>query len=197
MQTTSWRRIVAAAAVLAVSPIAAHAHVFGAEGAGWTEGLTHPFSGLDHVLAMVAVGLWAAQLGGRALWLVPGAFVAMLAVGGMIGAAGFAGMPVELGIVGSLLVLGMLVAAALRPRPAIGATIVGFLALFHGVAHGAEMPETAAPLLYGLGFVTATALLHGFGAGVGLYCMGSVGRWVVRAGGAGIAVAGLALLVIG
>src|SRR5690606_41554310 len=110
----------------------AYAHPPGAAGAGLAEGLAHPLLGLDHVLAMIAVGLWASQLGGRALWLVPSSFMAMMAIGGGVALWG-PGLPaVELGILGSLLALGALVAAAVRLPAAVGAVLVGFFALFHG-----------------------------------------------------------------
>src|SRR5258708_21754085 len=113
----------------------AAAHTFGAHGAGFAQGIAHPLGGIDHLLAMVAVGLWAAQLGGRALWAVPAAFVAMMAVGGVAGMLGAALPLVEFGISGSLVVLGVLVALAARLPVAVSAVLVGLLALFHGHAH--------------------------------------------------------------
>ncbi|MBI3451993.1 MAG: HupE/UreJ family protein [Rhodospirillales bacterium] len=181
---------------------AAEAHTFGAANAGLAQGLAHPFGGLDHVLAMVAVGLWAVQISARAgarraLWLVPAAFVVMMMVGGV---AAFAGVPlpkVEFGILGSLLVLGGLVALAARVPAGLGAAVVGFFAVFHGHAHGVELPEAASALLYTFGFVTATAALHGIGVAAGLYLRGEAGRWLVRMGGAGVAAAGLAMMMAG
>lgn len=188
--------LVAGVAALAVTAGTAQAHGLGANGAGFAAGFAHPLSGLDHLLAMGAVGLWAAQLGGRALWQVPLAFLAMMAVGSL---AGFAGTPipaVEVGIVGSLLVLGVLVAAAARLPVAVGATLVGLFALFHGHAHGTEMPQATSAVLYGLGFVLATAFLHAAGLALGMVGANGIGRWAVRLGGAGVAAAGLLLLVV-
>src|SRR5262245_34569228 len=131
-------------------------------------GFLHPLGGLDHVLAMVAVGLLAAQLGGRALWLVPASFVAAMAAAGLAGMAGV-GLPLtEIGIAASVAVLGGAIALRLALPLAAAIALVGFFAMFHGYAHGLEMPGTASGLLYGLGFVAATALLHGLGIGIGL-----------------------------
>ena len=185
------RRIVLATALILGSFAPAFAHAPGAGEAGLAAGFAHPLLGLDHVLAMIAVGLWASQLGGRALWLVPASFVALMAAGA--GLAFVTGLPaVELGIIGSLLVLGALVAFAARLPVALGALIVGVFAIFHGHAHGAEMP--AASLLYGAGFIAATAMLHGLGGAAGVYLKGTAG-WLVRAGGAAVAATGLLLLI--
>lgn len=175
---------------------AAQAHTLGGSGAGFVAGFAHPLGGLDHVLAMVAVGLWAAQLGGRATWQVPLAFVATMAVGGMLGFSGVALPSVELGIAGSLLVLGAMVAAAVRLPVALGAGLVGFFALFHGHAHGAEMPAIASAGLYAFGFMLATALLHAAGLVAGLGLKHRAAEWVVRLGGAGVAAAGVVLLAV-
>jgi urease accessory protein len=169
-------------------PAAAHPAI----GSGFAAGLAHPFSGLDHVLAMIAVGLWAAQLGGRAVWLVPTAFVAMMLVGGALGALGIAMPAVELGIIGSVLLLGLMVALSLRLPVALGMALVGVFALCHGHAHGSEMPLAATAGLFALGFAVATAVLHGIGIGLGLALRrGPMLRW----SGAGIAAAGLVLLL--
>ncbi|HEX2112889.1 MAG TPA: HupE/UreJ family protein [Alphaproteobacteria bacterium] len=188
------RRIaLAASALILGSSGMAFAHVPGAGEAGLAAGFAHPLLGLDHVLAMVAVGLWASQLGGRALWLVPASFVAVMALGAALGTAGV--LPaVELGIVGSLLVLGLLIASATRVRVAAGAALAAVFALFHGHAHGAEM-TAGAPALYAAGFIAATALLHGIGVAAGLYWQHAARGWLVRAGGAAVAAAGLVLLM--
>lgn len=175
---------------------AAEAHTVGAHGAGLAQGFAHPLLGLDHLLAIVAVGAWAAQLGGRAGWAVPAAFIAMMAAGAGLAFAGIALPAVEFGIVGSLLVIGALIAAAVRLPMVSGGALVGFFALFHGHAHGSEIPEAAAAGLYVLGFVAATALLHGIGLVACLYLQGSTRQWAVRAGGAGVAAAGLLMLVL-
>lgn len=187
----------AVAAMLAAGTTAAHAHVGAGETGGFAHGFWHPVGGLDHVLAMVMVGLFAAQLGGRALWLVPAAFVAVMALGG---ATGFAGIPlpfVELGIGLSIVVLGGAVAAGFKVVPAAAMALVGFFAIFHGHAHGAEMPETVAGLAYGAGFMIATALLHACGIALGLAAgsrVGARGETLVRAAGALTAVAGVAIV---
>jgi urease accessory protein len=187
------RRIALATALILGSIGTAAAHAPGAGEAGLAAGFAHPLLGLDHVLAMVAVGLWASQLGGRALWLVPASFVTLMAAGAAL--AMVTALPaVELGIVGSLLVLGALVAFSARLPVAVGAAIVGVFALFHGHAHGTEMPASAAAL-FGLGFVAATALLHGTGVAAGLYWRSTASGWLVRAGGAAVAATGLVLLI--
>lgn len=191
------RRIALAALALFLGTVgAAYAHTPGAAGAGLAEGFAHPLLGLDHVLAMVAIGLWAAQLGGRALWQVPLSFVAMMAVGGAVALAGLDLPGIEFGVLGSLLALGGLVAAAARLPVGLGAGLVGFFALFHGIAHGAEMPEAASATLFALGFMAATGLLHGVGVALGVYSRSGRTAWVVRAGGAGVAMTGLILLMI-
>lgn len=188
---------IATLAALGAGIAAAEAHTLGTAGAGLAQGFAHPLGGLDHIVAMVAVGLWAAQLGGRALWAVPATFVAAMALGAGAGVAGLPLPQVELGILGSLLVLGLLVAGAVRMPAAAGAAIIGFFALFHGHAHGSELPEAASAVLYAGGFVLATALLHAAGVALGLALRGDRGIWLVRAGGAATAAAGLSLIVAG
>ena len=163
-------------------------------------GLAHPFSGIDHVLAMVAVGLFAAQLGGRALWLVPASFVAMMAASGLAAMSGIVLPLAETGIALSIVALGGAIAARLALPIAAAMAMVGFFAIFHGYAHGLETPETASGLLYGLGFVTATALLHGLGIGTGLALGrtdGAFGRSLVRVAGCLTAIIGVAMLAGG
>jgi urease accessory protein len=193
------RKTVPFALALAAVPVlagTADAHTLAAvHGPGFHDGFAHPLSGLDHVLAMVAVGLWAAQRGGRALWAVPTAFVAMMTLGAVASGAGFALPLVEIGIAASLIVLGLLVTARVELPVALSAMIVGAFATFHGHAHGAEMPATAGALLYGLGFVAATALLHLAGIAAGLALRGSLTGRLVRLGGAGVAVVGVILAV--
>ena len=171
----------------------AAAHTFGAEGAGLVEGLAHPFLGLDHLLAMVAVGFWATQLGGRALWLVPVAFVLMMAGGASLGHLNLGISHVELMIAGSVLALGLMIAASMRLSTAVSVLAVSVFALFHGYAHGQEMPEAGAPLAYAAGFVLATVCLHLVGIGLG-HALSRRPRFVRLAGGL-IATAGACLLV--
>ena len=139
------------------------AHSFGAAGAGFGAGVGHPFLGLDHLAAMVAVGVWAAQAGWRPVWSVPLVFMAVMAFAATLAFAGIALPVVEAGIAASLLVLGLLIAAAVRLPASAGALIVAVFALFHGYAHGAEIPQAAAPWLYAGGFLLATGLLHAAG----------------------------------
>ncbi len=160
---------------------------------GFSAGFMHPFSGYDHILAMFAVGLWAAQTGGLAIWAVPSAFVGMMLAGAGLGAAGV-GMPfVETGIVVSVVVLGLLVAGRVKTPLAAGMAIAGVFALFHGYAHGAEMPVSVGGVSYMAGFAAATVLLHAAGIVSGS-ALGSIGTdRAVRAGGGAIAAGGLLL----
>lgn len=156
---------------------------------GFVSGLTHPLLGLDHLLAMVAIGLWAAQQGGRALWAVPAAFVGAMGLGGGLAWAGLSLPYVETGIAASVLVLGLLIATQRQWAVTVGMAIAAGFALFHGYAHGLEMPQATSPALYALGFVLATLGLHGLGMAGSL-----IGRRAVQVTGAGIAVTGLALI---
>ena len=177
------------------APTLAQAHVGVGATSGLAAGAAHPLGGLDHLLAMVAVGLLGALLGGRAAWLVPASFLGMMAVGGAVGAAGLALPFVEAGIALSVVVLGLAVALGASLPLAAACALAGAFAVFHGHAHGAEMPETASGLAYGLGFLAATALLHLAGVGFGLL-LGRAGdaRLAGRIVGGGVAAAGLALL---
>lgn len=160
--------------------------------AGFASGFAHPFLGLDHLLAMVAVGLWAAQQGGRALWAVPAAFVGAMLIGGLVAWMGGTLPLFEGAIALSVLGMGLFVATRQAWAVPLGMAVAAAFALFHGYAHGLEMPQAASPLLYALGFVLATAALHVFGiAGK------RVGRHAVRWAGAAIAATGLALMIAG
>jgi urease accessory protein len=161
---------------------------------GFGAGLAHPPAGLDHICAMLAVGLWAAQLGGRALWILPLAFMLSMAGGGLLANAGFQLPLVESGIAASLCILGLLVAFAARLPVALGALVAAVFAVFHGFAHGAEMPAEASSVLYALGFTLSTALLHAAGIGTGKLLNRAAASGLVRAGGAAIALAGLSAL---
>lgn len=181
-----------------LAPTLAMAHTGVGDTHGFTHGFLHPVSGIDHVLAMVAVGLFAAHLGGRALWLVPAAFVGMMAVGGALGMGGIDVPYVEIGIAMSVVVLGLAVAVRWNVPTATAMALVGVFAIFHGHAHGAEMPEDASGLGYAVGFMLATALLHAIGVGAGL-AIGLFGeragtRFAQAAGGA-MALTGIGLLV--
>lgn len=149
--------------LLFLLPNIAIAHTGAGETTSLVHGLIHPIGGLDHLLAMIAVGIWAAQLGGRALWVVPSAFVTAMIVGGSVGFLGLALPFVETGIAASVLVLGLLVAGAFKLPTLFSAFIVGLFALFHGYAHAAEMAITMSTVFYSVGFVMATAMLHAVG----------------------------------
>lgn len=183
-------RQAAVALLLAVLPALALAHEESGQAAGFVSGFLHPLSGLDHVAAMVAVGLWGAVLGAPALWMLPVAFPVMMAVGGLIGLLGWPLPGVEVGIAASAIVLGVAVLANLRPALGIALALVAVFAIFHGYAHGAELPEGGNALLYSLGFVVATGMLHGVGIFIGEAHKWAVGRQLVRAAGGGIALAG-------
>ena len=151
-------------AYVTILPVA-EAHTFGSQGAGLMAGLTHPFVGLDHLLAMFAVGIWAGQLGGRAVWLIPLTFVSVMAVAATLASFGLLLPLMEPAIACSVLVLGLLIAGSVRLPTSVGGLLVSLFAVFHGYAHGLELPQAASPILYGAGFVLATALLHGLGIG--------------------------------
>lgn len=171
-------------------PALAWAHVEEGRAEGLLAGLRHPASGLDHVLAMVSVGLWGAQLGAPAVWLLPVTFPLVMAFGGMLGLAGVRLPGVEVGIALSGILLGLAVCAEWRPPLRPAAAIVGFFAVFHGHAHGSELPAGASGLLYSLGFVAATGTLHAVGILIGAVHRWAWGRLALRAAGAFVASAG-------
>jgi len=182
-------------AVLGLSS-AASAHVGDHSHMSFAEGLRHPLMGLDHVLAMVAVGLWASQLSRRALWLLPLTFPLLMAVGAALGFGGVALPWVEIGITGSVLVFGAMVALALRPGLAVSVPLVGLFALLHGYAHGVELPANASALGYGAGFIAATLMLHAVGIAIGVMTNRVSVRFVARSAGGAIAVVGVVLLTM-
>lgn len=187
------RLLAATTLVLAISPTAAFAHPTIFHTTPLMAGLAHPLSGLDHILAMVAVGMWAAQRGGRALWAFPAAFIGIMIVSGVAGMAGFALPMVEPGIAASVLVLGLLVASA-APLPVwAGSAAIAVFAAFHGNAHGLEAGHLHNAGLYALGFAVSTASLHAIGIGAGLATRSARMETALRAGGAGIALAGATL----
>lgn len=172
----------------------AHAHVGRGQAAGLLTGLMHPISGLDHVLAMIAVGLWGAQLGNPAIWLLPVTFPMVMAFGGMLGLMGLPIPGVEIGIAVSALLLGMAVLTEFRPSMVLAAVLVGFFAIFHGHAHGTELPAGQSGLLYSMGFVAATGSLHAVGIAIGLMHRWPWGRVALRIAGACVAVSGIFFL---
>jgi urease accessory protein len=189
-------RRIAAPLILLASASPAFAHTgHGAD--GFVHGFAHPLGALDHVLAMVAVGLYAVMIGGRALWLVPATFVSVMMLGGALGIAGYPAPYAEIGIAGSVIVLGLAIAFRISLPAVIAMALAGVFAILHGHAHGAEMPQSLSGYEYGAGFLLTTALLHAFGIALGL-AAGSFaerGGWrVAQVMGAAIAVAGVALL---
>lgn len=183
--------------VLALAPTAALAHTGIGDTGGFAHGFTHPLGGIDHMIAMVMVGLFAYQMGGRALWLVPLTFVLVMALGGVLGIAGIAVPFVEIGIALSVIVLGAIVAFGVKAPVATAMAIVGLFAIFHGHAHGGEMPADALGAAYAAGFMLATTLLHLLGIGAG-YLVGTTtptyGKSVYRVAGGLASVVGVALL---
>jgi urease accessory protein len=161
---------------------------------GFRSGFTHPILGFDHVVAMVAVGLWGAFLGQPAIWLLPVVFPLVMAFGGLGGVLGVPLPGGEMGIAASAVALGAMVALALRPPLWVPVILVGAFAIFHGHAHGTELPEAANPLAYGVGFVIATGLLHLSGVALGLLSRWPAGLQAVRVGGGAIACIGLYFL---
>jgi urease accessory protein len=170
------------------------AHTQKGEAAGFLAGFRHPISGLDHVLAMVAVGLWGAQLGAPAVWLLPVAFPMVMAVGGMLGLMGVALPGIEYGIAASAILLGAAVMFEARPPLAVASALVGFFAIFHGHAHGTELPPGQSALLYSMGFVVATGCLHAAGIAIGTVHRWSWGQSVLRVAGAVVAVGGIVFM---
>lgn len=189
----------AAGIILAATPASAWAHTGVGTAHGIINGFAHPLLGWDHLLAMLAVGIYAAQRGGKAVWLLPVTFVSVMAIGGVLGMAGVMIPGVETGILTSLLVLGALIALAVRFPVMAGMALVALFAIFHGHAHGTEMPHAASALGYALGFCTATALLHIVGIALPTMLRRTIGErqltWV-RYTGAGISLAGLLLLFV-
>jgi urease accessory protein len=172
----------------------ADAHVDQAEAAGFMTGLQHPWSGFDHILAMIAVGLWGAQLGNPALWILPVTFPMVMAFGAMMGLMGIPLPGIEIGIAVSAMVLGTMVLGEVRPKLVVAAVLVGVFAIFHGHAHGTELPPGQSGLLYSMGFVIATGVLHGIGIAIGLIHRWQVGRIVLRCAGGFIAIMGVYFL---
>ena len=177
-----FKRISIAAAALAATTLPAFAHLNPEEHGSFMAGFSHPLFGADHILAMVAVGIWAAQIGGRALWVVPSAFVGTMAIGFMMALGGIDLPFVEPAILASVIALGLLVAMAARFPVSAAAAVVGIFALFHGHAHGGELGSAGA-LQFGVGFVIATALLHvaGIAAGLGVSRLGAVASRIIGA----------------
>lgn len=181
-------------AAFVLSAATASAHSAHGTVNGFSSGFMHPLTGLDHIVAMVAVGLWGAFLGGRAMWLLPVVFPVVMAFGGAMGVLHVPMFGVETGIALSGVVLGSMVAFAARPPLWVAAAIVGIFAIFHGYAHGEELPESANAMTFAIGFVVSTGLLHLTGIAFGLLTKWPWGRGLVRAGGVAIAAVGFCFL---
>ena len=177
-----------------VLPSTASAHTATGTIGGFLSGFQHPLTGLDHIVAMVAVGLWGAFLGGRAMWTLPVVFPVVMAMGGAMGVLGVPLPGVETGIALSGVILGAMVAFAAKPPLWVAAVIVGVFAIFHGYAHGTELPESANAMTFAAGFVISTGLLHLGGIAFGLLVKWPWGRMAVRAGGVAIALVGFGFL---
>jgi urease accessory protein len=183
-----WTAGLLAAAI--ATPTACSAHIVSGEAVGFASGFLHPISGLDHVIAMVAVGLWGAQLGRPAIWLLPITFPLVMAFGGFLGLIGLTLPGAEIMIALSAIGLGACVLIELRPPMFAAAALVGVFGLYHGYAHGAELPPGENALLYSLGFVLATGLLHLCGITIGLIHRWALGRIALRGAGGGVLLGG-------
>ncbi len=186
----------AAALALTSGAALAHPHHHHGEAAGFLPGFLHPLTGLDHMLAMVAVGLWAALIGGRALIAWPVAFVMTMIVAALAGMAYGGISAMEIGIALSVVALGLAVALRVRAPLVLGGAVIGLFAIFHGYAHGAELPTATGALGYIAGFALATVLLHAVGLALGFLIGRSPGIWASRVAGAGVAAIGMVLLVV-
>ncbi len=182
------------AVLVLLLPAEATAHIVKGEAIGFVSGLEHPISGLDHIIAMVAVGLWGAQLGAPAIWLLPVTFPLIMACGGFLGLIGVPLPGSEIAIALSGVCLGAAVLSEFRPPLWIAAVLVGMFGLFHGYAHGAELPPGQNALLYSMGFVLATGLLHVTGITIGLVHRWHCGRLFLRGMGAAIMCGGIYFL---
>jgi urease accessory protein len=187
-------REAALALLLLLAAVPAWAHEQSGQAAGFLTGLKHPVSGLDHVLAMISVGLWGAQLGNPAVWLLPVVFPVVMAFGGFLGLLGVPLPGTEIGIALSAILLGLVVALEAKPPLWVAAGLVGFFGVFHGYAHGTELPAGENALLYSVGFVIATGCLHGVGIGIGVAHRWNAGRIALRVAGSAVAVAGVYFL---
>lgn len=177
-----------------IFPTSVYAHVQQGQAVSFMTGLEHPWSGLDHVLAMIAVGLWGAQLGNPAIWILPITFPLVMSLGAMMGLLGIPLPGIEIGIAVSAIVLGIMVLGEVRPKLIVATVLVGCFAVFHGHAHGTELPAGQSGLLYSMGFVIATGCLHGIGIVIGLIHRWPFGKLALRGSGAFIAAMGVFFL---
>jgi urease accessory protein len=195
---TRWATFIWTLATILILSQPAQAHIVAGESGGFLSGLKHPWSGWDHICAMVAVGLWGAQLGMPAIWVLPVTFPVIMACGGFLGLIGFRfpGDQIgdEIGIAASAILLGLVVLMAARPPLGIAMALVGLFGLCHGYAHGRELPPGQSGLLYSIGFVVATGTLHALGITIGLLHRWKAGRGFIRTAGAAITLAGFYFL---
>ena len=194
------RRVMAAGlapAAIAFSqlPEPARAHIVTAAQGGFGSGFAHPLTGPDHFLAMFAVGLWGAQMGGRPVWTLPVTFPLIMVTGGLAGMLGFELPAIEIGIALSIIALGSAIALAWRPAEWVALVLISVFAVCHGYAHGVELPRAVDPADYAVGFVLATGVIHLSGIGVGLVLNKPVGGRLARALGGLIGIAGIYFLV--
>jgi urease accessory protein len=187
MRVFIWSMVIMVSLVWTPSALA---HVERGQAIGFVTGLEHPWSGLDHVVAMIAVGLWGAQLGNPAIWILPVTFPMVMAFGAMMGLMGIPVPGIEIGIAVSALLFGAMVLGEIRPKMIVAAILVGVFAIFHGHAHGTELPAGQSGLLYSMGFVMATGCLHGIGIMMGLVHRWPAGRLALRGAGAFISAMG-------
>jgi urease accessory protein len=192
--TRNWRHV-ALAAVLALlaTALPAQAHTESSAGGGFLTGFLHPLTGIDHLLAMLAVGMWGAQLGMPAIWVLPVAFPLVMAIGGVLGVAGVALPGAETAIVLSVILLGAAIASGRRPPLPFAAALVALFAIFHGYAHGRELPAQTSAIDFSAGFVLATGCIHLTGIGIGTVTKLPHGMQMLRAGGGAIALVGCLL----
>jgi urease accessory protein len=176
-------------------PALAHAHVGAGPIGGFTAGIAHPFTGFDHLMAMLAVGIWGAQMGGRSVWTLPATFPLVMTIGGVLGMAGVPLSHIETGIALSMLVLGGAIVLAWRPPEWVAIAVIAVFAICHGYAHGVELPNAADPAAYATGFVVATGTIHLIGIGIGLSLGKLFHGWFSRGLGGGVAAAGLYFLL--
>ena len=194
MSTRAFLTLIGLSVLMSGLGFPALAHTGEGYGGGFISGFTHPILGWDHVAAMVAVGLWGAFLGAPAIWILPVVFPIVMAFGAVMGILGIPVPAIETGIAASAVVLGLMIVFAARPPLWIAAVLVGFFAIFHGYAHGTELPSNANAFAFAVGFVIATGLLHMIGIGFGLLVKWPAGRIAVRGAGAVISLAGVAFL---
>lgn len=194
MSTRAFLTLIGLSVLMSGLGFPALAHTGEGYGGGFVSGFTHPILGWDHVAAMVAVGLWGAFLGAPAIWILPVVFPIVMAFGAVMGILGIPVPAIETGIAASAVVLGLMIVFAARPPLWIAAVLVGFFAIFHGYAHGTELPSNANAFAFAVGFVIATGLLHMIGIGFGLLVKWPAGRIAVRGAGAVISLAGVAFL---